>query len=148
MCPGQICYECYQNQISDVTNNRCSDKLNNGKRFYAPSFTLWGDNINFPCFIFKFVMHVANNQFSDKFNNCCKKLKWSVFRYFFYFTFFILPCGRDHFKSVPCNLLKFVLHVAQTSSRTSLIWLRAVIECAHVVSYYFLQSSSLLFSQF
>ena len=46
------------------------------------------DNLkSFPCIIFKFVMHVTNNQFSDKFNNGWKKnSKWPINCHFSHFT--------------------------------------------------------------
>ena len=40
--------------------------------FYVNNLTLWA---SFSCIIFKSVMHVTNNQFSDKFNNGRKKIQ-------------------------------------------------------------------------
>ena len=38
--------------------------------FYVTIFTLWRDRFkSFSCILLKFVMHVFNNQFSDKINN-------------------------------------------------------------------------------
>ena len=59
------------------------------------------------------VLHFANNQFSDKFNNDWKTVKMTIYLDFFsYFTTVILLCLCDNFKTFPCILLKFVLHVA------------------------------------
>ena len=41
-------------------------------------------------------MHVTNNQFSDKFNNGCKKLKMADLLSFPHFTSIIWPCGRNN----------------------------------------------------
>ena len=49
---------------------------------------LWRDNlISFSCIIFKFVMHVTNKQFSNKFNNDWKKVKMADLLSFFAFYF-------------------------------------------------------------
>ena len=49
-------------------------------------------------------MHVANNQFVDKFNNGKKMQNCS-------FISKISPCGRHNFKRFSYILLKFVMHV-------------------------------------
>ena len=47
---------------------------------------LWQHNFkSFPCILSKFVMHVTNDQFSDKFNNGQKKLKMADLLRFFAF---------------------------------------------------------------
>ena len=69
------------------------------------------DNLkSFSHILFKFVMHVTNDQFSDKFNNGRKK-KWPIYCDFSHFTSIIWPCGRDNFKSFSRILFKFVMHV-------------------------------------
>ena len=75
-----------------VTIDQFSDKFNNGGKkikmadllrlfaFYGNNLTLGCDNLkSFSCILRKFVMHVSNKQFSDKFNNGWEKLKstWS-----------------------------------------------------------------------
>ena len=68
-----------------VTNDQFSDKFNNGKKKKWPIYCdfshftskIWPggrDNLkSFSHILFKFVMHVTNDQFSDKFNNGRKK---------------------------------------------------------------------------
>ena len=55
--------------------------------FYVNNLTLWGDNLK-SCshILFKFVMHVTNDQFSDKFNNGRKKKMADLLRFF---TFYV-----------------------------------------------------------
>ena len=51
----------------------------------------------FSCILLKFVMHVANNQFSDMFNDGWTKIQ---------------NRGHNKFKKISCILLKFVMLVA------------------------------------
>ena len=69
----------------------------------ALPFTYGCDNLNlFPCILFKCVMHVTNDQFSDKFNNTEKNQNG---------RFIYWPFGRDNFKSFLLILFKFVMLV-------------------------------------
>ena len=69
------------------------------------------DNLkSFSHILFKFVMHVTNDQFSDKFNNGRKK-KGPIYCDFSHFTSIIWPCGRDKLKSFSHILFKLVMHV-------------------------------------
>ena len=71
------------------------------------------DNLkSFSHILFKFVMHVTNDQFSDKFNNGRKKKKWPIYCDFSHFTSIIWPCGRDNLKGFSHILFKFVMHVS------------------------------------
>ena len=64
----------------------------------ALTFTCGRDNLkSFPCILSKFVMHVTNDQFSDKFNNSYKKSTWPIYCDFLYFASIIWPCGRNNF---------------------------------------------------
>ena len=60
---------------------------------------------------FKFIRHVTNDQFPEKFNNGAKKIKMADLLRFFHFTTIILPCGPDNLNSFSCFVLKFVKHV-------------------------------------
>ena len=51
---------------------------------------------SFSCIIPKFVMHVTNGQFSDKFNNGWKKIKWPIYCNFWHFTLIIWLCGPNN----------------------------------------------------
>ena len=76
-----------------VTNDQFSDKYNNGRKkfkmadllrffaFYKKIIWFCGrDNLkSFSCILFKFVMHVTNKDFPDKFNNGSKKIQNSRF---------------------------------------------------------------------
>ena len=64
------------------------------------------------CIFPKFVVHVTNDKFSDKFNNSLKKSKWLIYCDFSHFTSIISPCWRANIKSFSFILLKFVMHVA------------------------------------
>ena len=56
--------------------------------FYVNNLTLWANNLkSFSHILFKFVMHVTNDQFSDKFNNGRKKKKMADLLRFF--TFYV-----------------------------------------------------------
>ena len=77
----------------------------------ALTFTCLHDILkSFSCILHKFVMHVTNAQFLDKFNNGWKKFKMADF------TSIICPCGCDNLKSFSCILFKFVLHVTNLNS--------------------------------
>ena len=70
------------------------------------------DNLkSFSHILFKFVMHVTNDQFSDKFNNGRKKKQLPIYCDFSHFTSIIWPCGRDKLKSFSHILFKLVMHV-------------------------------------
>ena len=58
---------------------------------------------NFSCILLKFLLHISNNQFSDKFNNGCNKIKWPIYCDF---SLIILPCRHDNFKRFSCIPLK------------------------------------------
>ena len=71
-----------------VTNDQFSENFNNDwkksnmadlLRIFAFYWIIWPcgrDNLkSFSCILFKFVMHITNKQFSDKFNNGCKKIQ-------------------------------------------------------------------------
>ena len=45
------------------------------------------------CILLKCVLHVENNQFSDKFKNGWKISKWLIYRNFVHFRSLILPCS-------------------------------------------------------
>ena len=78
----------------------------------ALTFTCGRDNLkSFSCFHPKFVLHVTNDHFSDKFNNGWKNSKWPTYCDFSPFTSIIWPCGRDNLKSFSRILFKFVMHV-------------------------------------
>ena len=66
---------------------------------------------SFSHILFKFVMHVTNDQFSDKFNNGKKKKKWPIYCDFSHFTSIIWPCGRKNLKSFSHILFKLVMHI-------------------------------------
>ena len=54
---------------------------------------------SFSCILPKFVMHVTNDQFSDKFNiKWPKKIKMADLLRFFSFYVNNLTCGRNNFK--------------------------------------------------
>ena len=54
--------------------------------FYINNLTLWRDNLkSFLCILRKFVMHVTNKQFSDKFDNGWTKFKMANLLQFFAF---------------------------------------------------------------
>ena len=55
-------------------------------------------------------MHVASNQFSNKFSNDNFFSRWP-FITIFYLTL-PSPCVRDNFESFPCILRKFIMHVS------------------------------------
>ena len=92
--------------------------------FYFNNLTLWPIHCNFlhfmsiiypcecdnlkgfSCIFPKFVMHVTNDQFSDRFNNEKNQNGW-----FIDFTSTICPCWRDNMKIFPFILLKFVMHM-------------------------------------
>ena len=79
----------------------------------ALTFACGHDNlISSPCIHPKFVMHVTNDQFSDKFDNGWKKLKWPIYCDFSHFTSIIWPSGRDNMTRFLCILPKFATHVA------------------------------------
>ena len=84
------------------------------------------DNLkSFSDILLKFVMHVTNKQFSDKFNNSWKKnSKWLIYLDFLHFTSIIWPCGRENMKSFSCILLKFVMHATnkQISDKLNIGW--------------------------
>ena len=66
------------------------------------------DNLkSFTCILFKFVKHVTNKQFSDKFNNGWKSSKWPIYCDFSQFMSINWHCGQ----SFSCILFKFVMHV-------------------------------------
>ena len=70
------------------------------------------DNLkSLSCILFKFVMHVANKQFSDKFNNCWNNSKWPIYCDFAHFTSIIWPCVLDNLKNFTCIIFKFLMHV-------------------------------------
>ena len=78
----------------------------------ALTFTCGRDNLkSCSCILPKFVMHVTNDQFSDKFNNGWKKSKWPTNCDFSPFTSLIWCCGCDNLKSFSCILFKFVMPV-------------------------------------
>ena len=79
----------------------------------ALTFTFGRDNLSFSCILSKFVMHVTNDQFSDKFNNGQKKFKMADLLQFSYFRSMIWPCGHDNLKSFSYILFKFVVHVTK-----------------------------------
>ena len=69
-----------------VNNKQFSDRFDNGRKkskwpiycyfllFTSIIWTCGRDNLtSFPCILLKFVMHVTNDQFPDKFNNGWKK---------------------------------------------------------------------------
>ena len=59
----------------------------------------------------KFVLHVASDQFAEKFNCGQKKSKWLIYCDFSHFTCIVLPCERDNLKRFLGILSKFVIHV-------------------------------------
>ena len=73
-------------------------------------FTFYVNNLIL-CILPKCVMHVTNDQFSDKFNNGWKKSKSLIYCAFSHFTSIIWPCLRNNMKRVSFILLKFVMHV-------------------------------------
>ena len=88
-----------------------SNKFNNGWKkikmadllsFLHFTSIIWPcgrDNMkSFPCILPKFVMHVTNDQFSDKFENGWKKSKWQIYCAFLHFTLIIRHCGRNNFR--------------------------------------------------
>ena len=73
------------------------------------------NNMNiFACILPKFVVHVTNDQFSNKFDNGWKKIKWPIYCDVSHFTSIIWPCGCDNLKSFSCILRNlFVMYVAK-----------------------------------
>ena len=93
-----------------VTNDQFSDKFDNGWKkskwliywdflhFTSIMWRFWSDNIkSFTFILFKFVMHVTNKQFSDKFDNGCK-ITQNGRCDFLHFTSIIWPCGCNNSK--------------------------------------------------
>ena len=79
------------------------------------------DNLkSFSCFLPKFVLHVTNDQFSDKFNNGRKK-KWPIYCDFSHFTSIIWPCERITWKGFHISFSNLLCMLLMTSSRTSSI---------------------------
>ena len=90
--------------------------------------------------LLKFILHVTNKQFLDKFDNGLKKIKMADFLRFLALLFFYLKkvgycnlssassasaltftCGLDNLKIFSCILPKFLCILLITSSRTSSI---------------------------
>ena len=83
---------------------------------------LWA---SFPCTLLKFVLHVANNQFSDKFNNGWKQIKMTDLSRFI--TFYVVNF------TLLCILLKFVLYVANNQFSGNFNTSDRLFECALVI---------------